>query len=589
MSKYNSHPHNSSGNTLESPKNNDEVPTHLADFTPQTHAVNIFFQLRDDNGLYNASADLQQQLRGENGYDGHSDHPHYVGDMSPSWTPGEGEHYVGFYSSSTGIGYLNEEGEFVGYDDQWLRLFENIDEGEDATLPAKCTVTLEPRGPTLVNEEMESFGYPKAFDGERYTGTYIKAKVSYAQSFNEAVEWVAEYFQHLDDEFGTSFMSYWEPIPETFYFSGLERYVRHNIESMHRILHTERNTSRLIHTGNEGEEGTSKEDIRHGQYSLFSVSSTEFEQLGYTAGPRRDGKLAVKKDKIKTYRAENASRYSEKNYRHHPKTETKATKGTFHTSVWERVIDRLDSILLHHLEMSSIDEDDLVSDDYFQPLDEDGEPLDDSTFQKREYQAPTGRMADLRASWEGEDTRRKLEGFIHHSTTDAYKDILNILMFDPEHGGRSVTYKYLERKTGLSYSSVQRNVTKLTDARILHKETGACTFVKWASQIAFERVRDWLGNYFDPKKVLDGIVSRAKARILDREDDRDDANGADEEDEEVDNKPEDDEIPDVNDISGHGMLSKEAQEELRDIREQMENGVLPGFNVARDILDRGID
>lgn len=590
MSTDSSKTHKDSGNTPESPENSTDIPTQIVNYTPRTHGVDVFVQLRDDNGLYNESADLQRQLDTKAGYHGRSDHPHYVGDMSPSWTQGDEEYHVGFYSSSTGIGHLNKKGEFVGYDDQRLRLFEDIDDGKAATTAAKCTLTLEPRGPHLVNKQKEPFGYPKAVDGQRYTGTYVKAQISYAKNLDEALGWISEYFQHLDDELGTSLTSHWDPIPETVYFSGLERYVRHDLASMGRIINTERNTARLVHTGNEGEEGTMEEDIRHGDHSLFSVSSTEFEELGYSAGPRDDnGRLRVKKDKIKTYRTKNANRYSEDNYRHHPKTETKAVKGKLHASAWEEVIDRLDSILLHHLDMSAIGEENLVSDDYFQPRDKDDEPEENETFESREYQAPTGRIAALRESWEGEDARRKLEGFILHSNTESYKDILNILMFDPEHEGRSVTYKYLQEKTGLSYSSVRRNVTKLADARILHKVNEGCVFVRWASQTAFERVRDWLRDFFDPKQVLNDIKERAKAKF-------DSRTGKDDETEEIKEEPEEDVVEkddDFIDISSGGMLDDDVRAELNvafeEAREQMESGKWDDFGTARSMIDSGTD
>jgi hypothetical protein len=509
--------------------------------------------------------------------------------MSPAWIPGDTEHHVGFYSSPTGIGHLNENGDLVDYYDQRLRLFENIEDGTAATTAAKCTIALEPRGPHLVNKQKEPFGYPKAANGQRYTGTYVKAQISYAQDLDEALDWISEYFQHLDDELGTSFMTYWDPIPETLYFSGLERYVRHDIGCMGRIIHTERNTARLIHTGDEGEEGTIEEDIRHGDHSLFSVSSTEFEHLGYTVGPRRDGKLAVKKDKIKTYRAKNANRYSEDNYRHHPKTETKAVKGKLHASAWSEAIDRLDSILLHHLDMAAIGEDDLVSDDYFRPIDKNGEPENDETFESREYHAPTGRIASLRKSWEGEDARRKLEGFILHSNTESYKDILNILMFDPEHEGNSVTYEYLQEKTGLSYSSVQRNVTKLADARILHKVNEGCVFVRWASQTAFERVRDWLRNFFDPKKVLKDIKKRAESKVAARASEDDKTEETEEEPEEGVVEDNDDFI----DISCRDMLDDGVRAGLNkafeEARKQMEAGKWDDFGTARAMTDGGND
>jgi hypothetical protein len=583
-------PHKDSDNTSESPENRAEISTKVVNYTPRTHGVDVVLQLRDDNGLYDALADLQRQLNAEVGYHGRSDHPHHVGDMSPSWTPRDAEHHVGFYSSSTGIGHLNKEGEFVGYDDQRLRLFENIDGGTPATTAAKCTLTLEPRGPHLVNKQKESFGYPKAVDGQRYTGTYIKAQISYASTLDEAVDWIHEYFQHLDDELGTSFISHWDPIPETVYFSGLERYVRHGLASMGRVIHTERNTARMVHTGNEGEEGTIEEDIRHGDNSLFSVSSTEFEYLGYLTGPRDDnGRLKVKKDKIKTYRAKNANRYSEDNYRHHPKTEAKAAKGKLHASAWNEVIDRLDSILLHHLDMSAIGEKDLVSDDYFQPRNKDGEPKENETFESREYQAPTGRIASLRESWEGEDARRKLEGFILHSNTESYKDILNILMFDPEHEGNSVTYEYLQEKTGLSYSAVQRNVTKLTDARILHKINEGCVFVRWASQTAFERVRDWLRNFFDPKKVLNDIKKRAESKVAARA-------GEDDKTEEIEEEPEEDVVEDNDDfidISSRDMLDDDVRagldEAFEEARKQMEAGKWDDFGTAHAMTDGGTD
>lgn len=113
MSVNESNPHKSSENTSEPPENNYEAPTHFIDYTPRTHGVDIFFQLRDNNGLYDALADLQHRLTDENRDRGQKNHPHYVGDMSPSGTPGEGEYYVDFYSSSTGIGHLNEKGEFA--------------------------------------------------------------------------------------------------------------------------------------------------------------------------------------------------------------------------------------------------------------------------------------------------------------------------------------------------------------------------------------------------------------------------------------------------------------------------------------------
>ncbi|WP_257298058.1 hypothetical protein [Haloarchaeobius sp. FL176] len=600
MERNNSNPHKSSENTPESRENRTNTSTEHANYTPRTHGVDVFFQLRDENRLYDALADLQCKLCTEVGYNGRSDHPHHVGDISPSWTPDDDEHHVGFYSSSTGIGHLNKNRDFVGYDDQRLRLFEDINDGKGATTAAKCTLTLEPRGPHLVNKQKDSFGYPKAVDGHRYAGTYIKAQISYAQDLDEVLDWISEYFQHLDDELGTSLMTHWDPIAETLYFSGLERYVRHNLGSMGRIIHTERNTSRLIHTGNEGEEGTIEEDIRHGDHSLFSVSSTEFEHLGYTIGPRRDGKLAVKKDKIKTYRAKNANRHSEANYRHHPKTETKAVKGKLHASAWGEVIDRLDSILLHHLDMAAIGEEDLVADDYFRPIDKNGEPENDETFESREYHAPTGRIVSLRKAWEGEDARRKLEGFILHSNTESYKDILNILMFDPEHQGTSVTYKYLQEKTGLSYSSVQRNVTKLTDARILHKINDGCIFVRWASQAAFERVREWLRNFFDPKRVLNDIKKRAESKVAARAGEDDESEeieeepeeevdeNNDDESEEIEEEPEeevDENNDDFIDISSNDMLEDDVRAGLEEVfeeaRKRMEAGEWDDFGTVQ--------
>ncbi|WP_206750526.1 hypothetical protein, partial [Halorubrum sp. SP9] len=86
MSTNSSKPHKDSGNTPESPENSTDIPTQIVNYTPRTHGVDVFVQLRDDNGLYNESADLQRQLDTKAGYHGRSDHPHHVGDMSPSWT-----------------------------------------------------------------------------------------------------------------------------------------------------------------------------------------------------------------------------------------------------------------------------------------------------------------------------------------------------------------------------------------------------------------------------------------------------------------------------------------------------------------------
>jgi hypothetical protein len=162
-------------------------------------------------------------------------------------------------------------------------------------------------------------------------------------------------------------------------------------------------------------------------------------------------------------------------------------------------------------------------------------------------------------------------------------------MFDPEHEGRSVTYKYLQEKTGLSYSSVRRNVTKLADARILHKVNEGCVFVRWASQTAFERVRDWLRDFFDPKQVLNDIKERAKAKFASR-------TGKDDETEEIKEEPEEDVVEkddDFIDISSGGMLDDDVRAELNvafeEARKQMESGEWDDFGTARSMTDGGTD
>ncbi|WP_158294278.1 hypothetical protein, partial [Halorubrum sp. SP9] len=114
-------------------------------------------------------------------------------------------------------------------------------------------------------------------------------------------------------------------------------------------------------------------------------------------------------------------------------------------------------------------------------------------------------------------------------------------------------------------------------------------FVRWASQTAFERVRDWLRDFFDPKQVLNDIKERAKAKFASRTE-------KDDESEEIEEEPEKDVVEnddDFIDISSGGMLDDDVQAELNEAfeeaRKQMESGKWDDFGTARSMTDGGTD
>jgi hypothetical protein len=517
MVENHSNPHKSSGSTSESPENQERGTLfQTVPFSPITHNVDGYVIVNDDSYIYETLGEQYRRLAAATGKPGSAKSPLHVGDFSPAWVHGDREYEAGYYSSRTGIGRLNDEDEVVPCDDYWLRLFDDTAEAKSAKIPAKCTLTIEPRASDLVNLKGEPFGYPKAVDGKRYEGTYIKVKSSYAQSGEELLSWVHDWFKHLDAEWGTDLAHHFKPIRETYYIGGLERHVRFNIDAIERGVFAADNTKRLCHTGDEREARHAEDVIENGRVKIFQFSTTELSELGFEEGPRDDdGRLTVKSDKVKIYRTENARQYGRENFRHHPKFETRINEGKFHVSEWDNLVARADSILLTHLRHASITEEDLVSDDLFRPVDKDGEPIENHpTRQSTEYACPTGRMAELREYWRSAETRRNLEGLIFHSKTESYRDILTALIF--KFSGM-VTYEQLMSATGLSYSGVRKAVGKLVEARVLTRIRECVTYVEWANQLAYEKGRAWLREYLDPAEVLASMNARAEERELRRE------------------------------------------------------------------------
>lgn len=587
-----SNPHKSSGSTSESPEETEKNTIYqTVPFSAITHNVDGCLLIADANYIYETVAEQYSRLHATTNEHGSAERPFHVGDLSPSWILEDEEYETGFYSSSTGLGNLNEDGEVVVLDDYWLRLFDDTEEAKDAKIPAKCTLTIEPRSSELVNLKGESFGYPKAVDGKRYEGTYIKVKSSYAQSGEELLAWVREWFEHLDSEWGTDLADHFEPIWETFYIGGLERHVRFDIDAIERGVFAVDNTKRLSHTGDERETRSAEDIVENGRFKIFQFSTTELDELGFKEGPRdEEREIAVKSDKLKIYRADNARRYGRDNYRHHPKFETRINEGKFHVSEWDNLVARADSILLTHLDYADITEEDLMSDDLFRPVDDEGEPVEDHpTRQSTEYARPTGRMAALRDYWRSDETRRSLEGLVFHSQTESYRDILIALNY--KYSG-AVTYKQLMEATGLSYSGVRRAVRKLVDARVLTRLRDAITLVDWANQFAYEKGRAWLREHLDPRESLVKMAARAVDRKLYRE--KLNSSSSVETDEEVDEEEEtkqevssttedgeDSELP-----SGcEGLTASE----LREIEQRMESEEFSTFVSGTLMADGGTD
>lgn len=587
-----SNPHKSSGSTSESPEETkknticDTVP-----FSPITHNVDGCFLIADENHIYETLNERHRQISTTTNKYGEAEHPSHVGDFSPSWICEDEEYEAGFYSSSTGLGYLNEDGEVAVLDDYWLRLFDDAGKAKDANIPAKCTLTIEPRTSDLVNLKGEPFGYPKAVDGKLYEGTYIKVKSSYAQSGEELLSWVGEWFEHLDAEWGTDLADHFKPIWETFYVGGLERHIRFDIAAIERGVFAGDNTKRLCHTGDERETRRAEDIVENGRFKIFQFSTTELDELGFKEGPRdEEGRLAVKSDKLKIYRADNARRYGRDNYRYHPKFETRINEGKFHVSEWDNLAARADSILLTHLNYADITEEDLVSDDFFRPVDEDGEPVQDHpTRQPTEYARPTGRMAALRDYWRSDETRRSLEGLVFHSETESYRDILIALNY--KYSG-AVTYKQLMEATGLSYSGVRRAVRKLVDARVLTRLRDAITLVDWANQFAYEKGRAWLREHLDPRESLVEMAARAVDRKLYRENLNSSSSvETDEEvDEEEETKQEECSTPEGEEDSELiSVCEGLTPSEIREIEQRMKSEEFSTFVSGTIIADGGAD
>jgi DNA-binding Lrp family transcriptional regulator len=588
MSNKPSKLHKSSDETTETPENDTVYKT--VPFSAVTHNVDAYILIADDNYIYETCADQHRQFCAITDDRGNKDQPYHIGSFSPSWELDESEYEAGFYRSKTGLGRLDDDGEVVPYHDYWLRLFEDVETTRSARIPAKCTLTIEPRSDELVNLAGEPFSYPKAADGNQYEGTYIKIKSSYAQSGEELLSWVREWFEHLDSTWGTDLTDHFDPILETFYVGGLERYVRFDISAIERGVFTADNTKRLCHTGGERESRHSEDFIENGRFKIFQFSTTELGELGFKEGPHNEeGELAVKSDKLKIYRADNAHRYGPDDYRHHPKFETRINEGKFHVNEWNSLVARADSVLLTHLDYAAITEADLVSDDFFQPLSDDGEPVEEHpTRQPTEYAHPTGRMAELRKYWMSDETRRSLEGLVFHSQTESYRDILIALNF--KFSG-AVTYKQLIDATGLSYSGVRRAVRELVDARILTRISDHVTYVDWANQFAYEKGRAWLREHLDPRDALDEMAARA----VDREDHRKKLNPSSDvgADNEANNKEEaeKEETPVTTKEENEPSAGYEGltPSERREIEQQMDSGELPTFTSGTLMADGGTD
>lgn len=587
-----SNPHKSSGSTSESPEGTEKRTLYeTVPFSPITHNVNGCFLVNDENHIYETLNERHRQILPMSNKHGEAEHPFHVGDFSPSWILGDEEYEAGFYSSSTGLGHLTEDGEVAVLDDYWLRLFDDTEEAKDAKIPAKCVLTIEPRTSDLVNLKGEPFGYPKAVDGKRYEGTYIKVKSSYTQSGEELLSWVREWFEYLDAELGTDLADHFDPIWETFYIGGLERYIRFDIDAIERGVFGGDNTKRLCHTGDERESRRAEDIVENGRFKIFQFSTTELDELGFEEGPRdEEGRLAVKSDKLKIYRADNARRYGRDDYRHHPKFETRINEGKFHVGEWDDLVARADSILLTHLDYASITEEDLVSDDFFRPVDDDGEPVEDHpTRHPTEYARPTGRMAVLRDYWRSDETRRSLEGLVFHSQTESYRDVLIALNY--KYSG-AVTYKQLMEATGLSYSGVRRAVRRLVDARVLTRLRDAITFVDWANQFAFEKGRAWLREHLDPRESLVEMAARSVDRQLYRE--QLNSSASTETEEEVGEK--EDAEQEVCSKTENGEIAERpagddglTPDERRDIERKMESGEFPTFVSGTLMVDGGTD
>jgi hypothetical protein len=584
-----SNPHKSSGSTPESDENLSNGHLYqTVPFSPVTHNVNAYIQIDDGNHIYETVVRQHELQQRSTGRCGDSDAPFCVGYFSPSWVLDETEYEAGHYSSPTGIGYLDSTGEVTLFEDQWFSLFESCENGTKATLPAKCTINLEPRTSDLVNKRGDPFSYPKAHDGVRYEGTYIKVNSSYAQSPEELLSWVQEWFEHLDAEWGTDLMDYWEPIWPTYYIGGLERHVRFHIDAIERGVFAADNTKRLCHTGNEREARRGSDIIENGRFRIFQFATTELDELGFDQGPRDDeGNPTVRSDKVKIYRAANASRYGCDNFRHHPKYETRINEGKFHVSNWDDLVARSDSILLTHLDYASITEDDLVSDDFFRPVTKDGDPVDDHpTWQSTEHTSPRGRMAELRDFWRSDETRRTLEGLVYHSQTDTYRFILTALNF--KFSG-PVTYQQLMEATGLSYSGVRRAVTKLVEANLLTRIPDHVTYVDWANQFAYEKGRAWLREHLDPREALVEMAAAAVDNALRREGAASTSNEAPEEEPDHDDRDDTTDIDERDEqavLPGYEGLSAK---ERRELEQEMEAGTLPAFGTATLLADGGTD
>jgi DNA-binding MarR family transcriptional regulator len=392
-----------------------------------------------------------------------------------------GDDYCVLLSTSPFAAGTEKNGQYVPYTEYSLKIRRVRDTGEpeQKTPRIALNVTIAPQYPESVTTNGNEFNCPY---GE---GTLLRIQTT---NVTDTEGFVNRTRELLDSIVGYD-LSRFSIKPASTRVSDLEvthRFIRDELGS---VVETLRDTEDLITYANGPSEAYRSHDSRG--WIEAELYSQRFDLLGF---------LGSESARLKVYTPRNRSASG---VVHHPRIEARLGKGeTLHFDRFDEVVHRLRAIVCSHLLWANVTTEDLVTA---------GDPLYDSAIGELEWDHPDGRHEQLRERHASVATEVKQEAL--KPTTMALYDILITLIEYP-----GCTYQDLMDKVGLTYSSIQRHVSRLVDRGILARHTGAVSFITFASKEVRKHARRALNQIY-PEQTADDRAERREERRSKREQD----------------------------------------------------------------------
>jgi len=500
MSTYTTTEHK---NTDVSPVNDSSRPNSRVESfpaTPMVHAVEVFVQLEDGNELYEQVDREIRKLNGLRNEPGTTDCPHLVETgFHPSWDKQGRECEIGLFSSTTGYGKIDDDGNLIRTPDHHLGLYDDALAAKKPPMPAKCKLVIEKREHGLQNTNGGEFQWPPGVDGNRWEGTHLKIQTSYISepmdALNRAEEMLSAAFKGFNtfDEIG-------HLIPEMCRVRGVEAYLRYDRDLAEATIRELEKSANLTVEGDV--RGDRYLQHRNGEYTNYGLKTTRFETLGFDTTDLNGSPNSIQ---LKTYAATRHNDRAKDDPLRHWKLEA-TINGAFPWDDWSAVRHHAERIVCSHAMWTGIREEELVPDEWFLADVQSEQPL---TFRH-----PTGRREQLIEFYESASFERTVRGRLFHSRTMSYYDLLCVLL---HRANKQITYQEVADEIGLTKDSIGRIAKKLEDDGIITRSFSAVGILRWQSKQSREMVRQLLDRDMTEAERRVEIEKRAAERRGNRE------------------------------------------------------------------------